>query len=79
MTVLRPRPDGLVDLDELRDAIGPETVLVSVMYANNEIGVIQPVRADRRDLPREERAVPLRRGAGIRQDSGERGCATTSI
>jgi cysteine desulfurase len=44
VTILRPGPDGLVDLDELRDAIRPETVLVSVMYANNEIGVIQPVR-----------------------------------
>jgi cysteine desulfurase len=44
VTVLRPGPDGLVDLDELRDAIGPETVLVSVMYANNEIGVLQPVQ-----------------------------------
>ena len=44
VTVLRPGPDGLVDLDQLRDAIGPETVLVSVMYANNEIGVLQPVR-----------------------------------
>jgi cysteine desulfurase len=32
-----------VDLDQLRQAIGPETVLVSVMYANNEIGVLQPV------------------------------------
>jgi len=44
LTILRPRADGLVDLDELREAIGPETVLVSVMYANNEIGVLQPVR-----------------------------------
>jgi cysteine desulfurase len=43
VTILRPRPDGLVDLDGLREAIGPETVLVSVMYANNEIGVVQPV------------------------------------
>ena len=43
LTVLTPRPDGLVDLDQLRAAILPETVLVSVMYANNEIGVIQPV------------------------------------
>ncbi|HTS60660.1 MAG TPA: aminotransferase class V-fold PLP-dependent enzyme [Candidatus Acidoferrales bacterium] len=44
VTVLLPRADGLVCLDELRGAIRPETVLVSVMYANNEIGVIQPVR-----------------------------------
>jgi cysteine desulfurase len=43
VTILLPKPDGLVDLDELRGAIGPETVLVSVMYANNEIGVLQPV------------------------------------
>jgi len=44
VTVLPPLGDGLFDLDSLRDAILPETVLVSVMYANNEIGVIQPVR-----------------------------------
>jgi len=44
VTILAPRSDGLLDLDELRAAIGPETVLVSVMYANNEIGVLQPVR-----------------------------------
>jgi cysteine desulfurase len=42
-TVLGPRPNGLIDLDALRAAIRPETVLVSVMYANNEIGVVQPV------------------------------------
>src|ERR1035441_7411211 len=44
LTVLPPRRDGLLSLDRLRDAILPETVLVSVMHANNEIGVIQPVR-----------------------------------
>lgn len=35
---------GLVDLKELRKLITPETVLVSVMYANNEIGTIEPIR-----------------------------------
>ena len=44
LTVLPPQRDGLLDLDRLRDAILPGTVLVSVMHANNEIGVIQPVR-----------------------------------
>ncbi len=44
LTVLPCRGDGLIDLDVLRDAIRPQTVLVSVMYANNEIGVLQPVR-----------------------------------
>jgi cysteine desulfurase len=43
-TVLAPEADGRLDLDRLRAAILPETVVVSVMYANNEIGVIQPVR-----------------------------------
>ena len=42
-TVLPPLPDGLLDLGRLRAAIRPETLLVSVMYANNEIGVLQPV------------------------------------
>jgi cysteine desulfurase len=36
--------DGLLDLDRLRDSLQPDTMLVSVMYANNEIGVVQPVR-----------------------------------
>jgi cysteine desulfurase len=41
VTILKPRGEGSVDLNELRAAIRPETVVVSVMYANNEIGVIQ--------------------------------------
>ncbi len=45
VTVLPVRSDGLIDLDRLRQAILPQTLLVSVMYANNEIGVIQPVAA----------------------------------
>ena len=35
--------DGIVDPEEIREAIRPETVLISVMLANNEIGTIQPV------------------------------------
>src|SRR5258707_6544963 len=36
--------EGLIDLAALEAAIRPGTVLISVMYANNEIGVIQPIR-----------------------------------
>ncbi|MBS1659412.1 MAG: IscS subfamily cysteine desulfurase [Bacteroidetes bacterium] len=36
--------EGLIDLGELESAIRPDTVLISVMYANNEIGVLQPVK-----------------------------------
>lgn len=44
VTTLGVRPDGLVDLAALRAAITDKTILVSVMAANNEIGVLQPVR-----------------------------------
>lgn len=37
-------PDGRLDLDDLRGKIDDKTVLVSIMYANNEIGTIQPIR-----------------------------------
>lgn len=43
VTFLPVQPDGLVDLDQLEKAIRPDTILVSVMAANNEIGVIQPL------------------------------------
>ncbi len=43
VTYLPVKPDGLIDLEELRRAITSGTVLVSVMAANNEIGVLQPI------------------------------------
>jgi cysteine desulfurase len=43
VTYLRPQRDGHIDLDELAAAITDRTVLVSVMHANNEIGVVQPL------------------------------------
>ncbi len=43
VTYLPVLQNGLVDLDMLREAITDKTILVSIMYANNEIGVVQPV------------------------------------
>jgi cysteine desulfurase len=43
VTYLPVQGDGLVDLAELEQAIRPDTILVSVMAANNEIGVLQPL------------------------------------
>ena len=43
VTYLPVRQDGLIDLDMLNDAITDKTILISVMYANNEIGVVQPI------------------------------------
>ena len=43
ITYLPVKSDGLIDLKELETAIRPDTILVSVMAANNEIGVLQPI------------------------------------
>ncbi|HTA56860.1 MAG TPA: cysteine desulfurase family protein [Candidatus Baltobacteraceae bacterium] len=43
VTYLPVNRDGLIVLDELRRALRPETVLITVMHANNELGVIQPL------------------------------------
>jgi len=43
LTVLPVEPDGLVDLERLEAALGDHTLLLSVMAANNEIGVLQPL------------------------------------
>ncbi|WP_207216272.1 IscS subfamily cysteine desulfurase [Candidatus Finniella inopinata] len=43
VTYLPVQPNGLIDLNQLRDAITDKTVLVSIMAVNNEIGVIQPL------------------------------------
>ncbi len=44
-TYLDPEPDGLIDLEKLKAALRPDTIIVSVMYVNNEIGVIQDIAA----------------------------------
>ena len=44
VTYLQVKRDGLIDLSELEAAIKPSTILISIMYGNNEIGVIQPIR-----------------------------------
>ncbi|MGX3065969.1 IscS subfamily cysteine desulfurase [Ursidibacter arcticus] len=43
VTYLEPETNGLVDVAKLEAAIRPDTILVSVMHVNNEIGVIQPI------------------------------------
>lgn len=44
VTYLDVDSDGLIDLEELKSAIKDETILISIMFANNEIGTIQPVK-----------------------------------
>ena len=45
ITLLDVHENGIVDLNELEDAIRPDTALVTIMYANNEIGTIQNIKA----------------------------------
>lgn len=53
------QPDGRLDFDDLRRKIDAKTVLVSIMYANNEIGTVQPIR----EIARLVKETRRRRGA----------------
>lgn len=44
VTYLPVKADGLIDLDELKNAIEEKTILVTIMAGNNEIGVVQPIK-----------------------------------
>ena len=44
VTYLKPNSDGIIEVEKVRKAIKDNTVLVSVMYVNNEIGTVQPIR-----------------------------------
>lgn len=43
VTYINVNKDGIIDLEELRNAIRENTILISIMFANNEIGTIQPI------------------------------------
>src|SRR3990167_5682831 len=45
VTYLDPEPNGLLDLNKLKQALQPDTILVAIMHVNNEIGVIQDIHA----------------------------------
>jgi len=63
VTYLPVKQDGLIDLDELKNAITDDTLLVSVMFANNEIGVIQPIK--------EIGAITRERGVFLHTDAAQ--------
>lgn len=44
LTVIRPKNNGVVNVNEVVEAIGDKTVLISIMYVNNEVGTIQPIK-----------------------------------
>jgi cysteine desulfurase len=57
VTYLTPDRDGIIDPQQVREAMTAQTVLVSIMHANNEIGVLQDIEAIGREC--RERDVPL--------------------
>jgi cysteine desulfurase len=67
VTYLDVQADGMLDLEKLKAAIRPDTILVSVMFVNNEIGVIQDIPAIGQHVPRKRHHLPRRCGAGHRQ------------
>lgn len=58
--------DGKIKLDELKAAIRPDTILISVMAANNEIGTIQPLKEIGEIAKEHGIFVPHRCSSGIR-------------
>ena len=56
---------GKVKLDELEKAIRPTTILISVMFANNEIGTIQPIKEIGEIAEETRHSIPYRCSAGI--------------
>ena len=67
VTLLPPTAGGWVDPDAIRQALRPDTLLVSVMAVNNETGVIQPIPEIADTLTGTRGVLPRRRRAGIRQ------------
>ena len=67
VTFLPVAPDGALDLQRLEESIRPDTAIVSVMWANNETGVLFPVREIAAICRRKGALVPHRRRPDARQ------------
>ena len=78
VTYLPVDGDGLVDPADVERAISPETILVTIMHANNEVGHDPADRASWPRSPAPRRAVPHRRRPVGGQDPGARGRARAS-
>ena len=72
VTYLPVQKDGRISLDELRAAITDKTILITIMTANNEIGVLQPIAEIGAIAKEKGDPVPHRRRAGGRQGSVQR-------
>ena len=57
VTYLPVQSNGVIDLDEFKKALQPNTILVSIMYANNEVGAIQPIEAIGKILKKQSQKI----------------------
>jgi len=76
VTIIAPKPDGIIDAHAMTQAITDKTVLVSLQLANNELGTVQPVRELSRlvqDIRRERRAAGNRRPLYVHTDACQAG------
>ena len=73
VTYLDVDENGIVDLEQLKASIRPDTILISVMFANNEIGTLEPIEEIGRLAKEKGNSVPHRRGAGLRPRAHRRG------
>ena len=73
VTYLDVDEDGKISLEELEKAIRPDTILISIMSANNEIGTIQPIKEIGKIAHDHGVSIPHRCGTGIWTYSDRRG------
>ena len=68
-TFIQPNKDGLVEVADIEAAIKPNTVLVSIMYVNNEIGTVQPIRAIGQMLEKINRTRIMNNESGVMDET----------
>jgi len=64
VTLITPRPDGIITAEQVLEALRPETILVSIMYVNNEIGVVQPIKEIAKKIREKRQEIRDMKGGG---------------
>ncbi|MEI8061287.1 MAG: aminotransferase class V-fold PLP-dependent enzyme [Candidatus Berkelbacteria bacterium] len=68
-TFIKPNKDGLVEVADIEAAIKPNTILVSIMYVNNEIGTVQPIRAIGQAIERINKTRIMNNESGVMNET----------
>lgn len=73
VTYIKPNEKGIVEIEKIKNAIKKNTVLVSIMYVNNEVGTVQPIREIGKMIEKENRNRLEENGNQYRNQKGEIG------